>query len=388
MQAREHAVWERSFPVGYVLAYEDADGEKQYGARCVSAEGVFADPVPPPREVLTLRGCTPAGPLLEAVASASGPYRPFPEIRVGVRDDRQPLQWWTLVDTTVLAHRPSATDPDLVDITVGTGVREEHSWPQPLPASPRFELFAGGRAASVSAGSCQGIDGLFTARRPAPPLPLRLIGCEPAEPLLAVLRRPRAWERDWAQLWALDRNGRRMTRLEVGLGIQDARPSVLGGTLLDITLSDGGERPSLIARSIWETWYEGIPTTPNQWAAHSAQGREEWLKMTAMGMNGQRPDRSGGEHNLDGRFATDVPGLHLAMAEALLGPGHYFGRAYDAFKDCLSGGFGIVPPFTLVWHDAGIARQALADDVSQEGLTYFEDVVRLLELRGATVVLD
>ncbi|SEE06167.1 hypothetical protein [Streptomyces sp. TLI_105] len=50
MQVREHAVWERSFPVGYVL-----------------------------------------------------------------------------VDTTVAAHQPNATNPDLVDITVGTGVREEHS---------------------------------------------------------------------------------------------------------------------------------------------------------------------------------------------------------------------------------------------------------------------
>ncbi|MFD0076410.1 barstar family protein [Streptomyces sp. NPDC127166] len=344
--------------------------------------------MPPPREVLTLRGCAPAGPLLEAVASARNTHHLLPEICVEVWDDRQPVQWWTLVDAAIIAHRPNAANPDLTDITVGAGIREEHSWSQSLPASPRFELFAGGLVTSASAGSCQGVDGLFTVRRPAPPLPLQLIGCEPAEPLLAALREPRTWERDRAQLWALDRDGRGMMRLDVGLGIEDARPSVLGGTLLDITLGDGGERPSLMARSIWETWYEGIPATPNQWAAYPTQGREEWLEMTAIGMNDQRPDLACGEHHLDGRFATDVPGLHLAMAEALLGPGRYFGREFNAFKDCLSGGFGIALPFTLIWHDADIARRALADDVSAEGLTYFEDAVRLLERFGATVVLD
>ncbi|MER6183881.1 hypothetical protein [Streptomyces sp. NPDC001652] len=75
------------------------------------------------------------------------------------------------------------------------------------------------------------------------------------------------------------------------------------------------------------------------------------------------------------------------MAEALVGPGHYFGREWNAFRYCLGGGFGIAAPFTLVWHDSHIARQAFADDVSGEGLTYFEEIVQLLERRGATVEL-
>ncbi|WP_437063092.1 barstar family protein [Streptomyces sp. enrichment culture] len=102
-----------------------------------------------------------------------------------------------------------------------------------------------------------------------------------------------------------------------------------------------------------------------------------------------QPDRSGGEHHLDGRFGTDVPGLHCAIAEALLGPGRCLGREWNAFKDCLGGGFGVVPPFTLTWHDSEVARRALADVVEDPKgrLSYFEEIVRLLERCGVTVLL-
>lgn len=76
------------------------------------------------------------------------------------------------------------------------------------------------------------------------------------------------------------------------------------------------------------------------------------------------------------------------MAEAIVGPGRYYGWGGDAFDDCLAGGFGVKPPFTLVWHDAAVAREALADVVSGGGLGYFEEIVRLLRERGVTVVLD
>ncbi|MFJ5921793.1 barstar family protein [Kitasatospora sp. NPDC092948] len=116
-----------------------------------------------------------------------------------------------------------------------------------------------------------------------------------------------------------------------------------------------------------------------------------WLDLTARGRRvpEPRPDRSGGVHHLDGRFVTDVPGLHCAMAEALLGPGRYFGREWNAFKDCLGGGFGVAPPFTLTWHDSEVARRALADVVEDPAgrLPYFEEIVQLLERWGVTVEL-
>lgn len=92
-------------------------------------------------------------------------------------------------------------------------------------------------------------------------------------------------------------------------------------------------------------------------------------------MSGQGPDRPGGTHHLEGRFVTDVPGLHRAMAEALVGPGGYFCREWNAFKDCLGGGFGMTLPFTLIWHDADVARRALAGVVSDpdEGFSNFEE---------------
>jgi hypothetical protein len=99
---------------------------------------------------------------------------------------------------------------------------------------------------------------------------------------------------------------------------------------------------------------------------------------------------SGSTYHLDGRFVTDMPGLHCAMAEALVGPGGYFGCEWMAFKDCLAGGFGIALPFTLVWHDSDVARQALADAYGdpEEQHNYFEEIVDLLRRYGATVVLE
>ncbi|MGW7205627.1 hypothetical protein [Streptomyces sp. NPDC054837] len=38
------------------------------------------------------------------------------------------------------------------------------------------------------------------------------------------------------------------------------------------------------------------------------------LELTATGVGERRPDRSGGVHRLDGRFVSDEPGLHCAMA--------------------------------------------------------------------------
>ncbi|WPO76296.1 barstar family protein [Streptomyces sp. KN37] len=391
MQIADHAAWDRGFPVKYLLVREDEEGEEKYWGRCASVEGMFVDKVPPKREVLTLRGCTPTGSLRDALSPAAESTGLLGDVCVEVWDEQQPLQWWTLVDAVVLAHQPNRCDPALVDVVVGAGVEEEHAWDHTLPASPRFKLFAGTTMAASPAGDCAGVDGLFVSRGSPPSTPLHLIGCEAAESLLAVLRQPRKWDRDWVQLWALDHYGEVMYRHNVYLRVEKTRPSVLGGALVDITLVDGGDdRPTLLARPIWETWYRGAPTTRNQWAPHSAQGRSEWLDLTATRLSGQRPDRSGGTHHLDGKFVTDVPGLHCAMAEALVGPGGYFGREWNAFKDCLGGGFGVALPFTLIWHDADVARRALEDVVSDpdEGLSYFEDIVRLLKRCGVTVVLQ
>ncbi|MEU7607312.1 barstar family protein, partial [Streptomyces sp. NPDC041003] len=80
------------------------------------------------------------------------------------------------------------------------------------------------------------------------------------------------------------------------------------------------------------------------------------------------------------------PARHALQVGLRLGPGGYYGRCWNSLFDCLSGGFGAVPPFTLVWHDFEVARRALAG----EGMTadsYAEEVVGRLRGFGATVEL-
>ncbi|MFE7186930.1 barstar family protein [Streptomyces erythrochromogenes] len=181
-----------------------------------------------------------------------------------------------------------------------------------------------------------------------------------------------------------------MTRYRLDLHTVEARPSVLGGALIDVTITDpGNDRPTLAARAVWEIWSDGVPTRHKQWAQFDAEGRSEWLDLTRVGPYG--PDGlSGGTYHLDGQHVTDRNGLLLALGEALLGPGANYGRCLDSVADSLCGGPSVVPPFTLVWHHADIARHALAGHILHHlgGLSYFEETVNLLRKRGVTVVLQ
>ncbi|MFF0298388.1 hypothetical protein ACFYST_33615 [Kitasatospora sp. NPDC004614] len=58
-------------------------------------------------------------------------------------------------------------------------------------------------------------------------------------------------------------------------------------------------------------------------------------------------------------------------------------------KDYLGGGPAVVPPFTLVWHNAEIACGALAGYVldHRTGDTHFDVTVELLREYGVTVEL-
>ncbi|XMA35909.1 barstar family protein [Streptomyces albogriseolus] len=390
VRVEEHAKWGRDVPVRYLLVREDEDGVEQLWGKCAAVEGLFVEPAPLPREVITLRGCRPQGAPGDGLAQPGGTPQVLGELTIEVQDGTVPRQWWTLVDAAVLAHPPHPDDPARYDIVIGAGVTSDDLRCSP-PAAPRFELFAGPGAST--AGGCTAVDGLYRTREEPAPVPLRLIGCEPADPLLRALRRPRLVDKDWGHLLVLDRHGAAMASLVVRLALSETRPSVLGGTLVDITLADGGDqRPTPADRAVWVHWFQGPPEAPNQWAAYDTRSRAAWLDLTprAWRTSAPRPDRSGGVHRLNGRFVTDVPGLHCALAEALLGPGRYFGREWNAFTDCLCGGFGVVPPFTLRRHDSEVARRSLADvvDDPEKGLSYFEEVVAHLERCGVSVVLE
>jgi hypothetical protein len=219
---------------------------------------------------------------------------------------------------------------------------------------------------------------------------VHLIGCEPAAPLLDLLCRPLPQEGDPITLWCLDRHGRTMTRYRLDLDTVEAHPSVLGGALIDVAVTDpGDDRPTLAARAVREIRSDGVPSRPNQWAQLDAEGRSEWPDLTSVGPYGLQ-GLSGGTYHLDGQHVTDRAALLLAPGEALLGPGANYGRDLDPAVDCLCGGPCAVPPFTLVWHHADIARHALAGHILHHigGLSSFEEIVNLLREKGVTVVLQ
>ncbi|MFD9689837.1 barstar family protein [Kitasatospora sp. NPDC059088] len=396
MRSEEHAGWERDFPVRYLLVREDIDGEGEgvLWGRCAEVEGLFTDPLPLPREVLTLRGCPRGSLLVQAVAAVAEPVRLLGEGMLSIEPEDPsndgPARFWDLEDTAVLAQWPTPGDPGCVDILVGTGVREDDFWGgRRLPSSPRFDLWFPSIRGDSPSGGCRSIDGLLTPRPRRPTRPVHLIGCEPAAPLLALLCRPLPQQSGPITLRCLDRHGRTMTRHRLDLATVEARPSVLGGALIDVTVTDpGDDRPTLAARAVREVWSDGVPTRPGQWARFDAEGRSAWLDLTHGGPYGPE-GLSGGTYHLDGQHVTDRAGLLLALGEALLGPGANYGRDLDAMTDCLAGGFSVVPPFTLVWHHADIARDALAGHVLHHGggLSYFELTVHLLREYGVTVEL-
>jgi hypothetical protein len=94
---------------------------------------------------------------------------------------------------------------------------------------------------------------------------------------------------------------------------------------------------------------------------------------------------------LDVAHIDDLTSFFCALGEAVNGPGGYFGRTTRALEDCLIGGFGAEPPFTLqitdqvrleqvlgsdalaAWAGDGIAR---ADYLDEDGKTWLEDAGR------------
>lgn len=391
--------WRRDIPLRYVLVSEEWDGEQTLWARCADADGLFVDPVPR-REVLTLVACEPTGRLLKAVEKAvertgSGAGADLEPVGLGELsvivdhpDECAPSgygeHYWDLDDAVVLRSRPSEADPLRVDVVIEAEVTGPRGTREPEEAEIHLRNGPGG-----AIGHCRRIADLYVDRPARTPRPMRLIGCEPTEQLLSRLVRPRA-AGDPVELWALDRTGRVIRADEtqtVSMHITESRPSMAGGALIDVSLAQGPMRPpGSAARPVWDAWYEGAPTGRNEWARIPPDGRDEWLRFTSASP-GEIP--ADGTCHLDGRFVTDVAALKCALGEAVAGPGKHFAQCWGVLQGCRCGGDAVPGPFTLVWHDAEIARQALASvsvDAAGE-LTYFESTVRFLEGLGITVVL-
>ncbi|MEV0561763.1 barstar family protein [Dactylosporangium sp. NPDC050588] len=349
------ASWAWPFPVRALVV---ADGGQLLG-RCAAVDGLFVD-VAVPREIVTLRGCRP-GPVPGHLGRAW-----IEGLIAG-----EAVRWWELDDAEILTV--GAADAGLVDVVLGAGVRSVDELRGAGPAT-RFDLSGPGRVVVASADAADGLD----VHRPPPPRrSLRLIGLEP-------LTAPGAWPDSEVRVLPLDDTGRAMAEIDVSAPVEATVASVLGGGLLDVRVP-AFDLPGQDARPAWEIWRRGRPREPGLWRDLAEPAREAWLDLTYGTLEAGRPDRSGGVHHLTGGDVTDHTGLHCALSEAIAGPGGYYGREWNALRDCLGGGFGVAPPFTLIWHGFAASGRVFDRDPAS-GRTYQDDIVDLLRRRRVVVV--
>ncbi|MGW0823377.1 barstar family protein [Streptomyces sp. NPDC002845] len=339
--------------------YDGEDGNEETWALCADAQDLFADPRPPARGTYELLGCAPEGELKTALSRArtegSAPLGP---LVLGILDKKgEQVGEWCLEEVRVLGDRPCARDLSLLDITVEGAAPDDNAYdyPQCPPLSPGYRLLG---AADERLGTCR--DLAYVREEHPEPVepPLRLLGCTPRGALRSALD---AGEEDLghAKLLRIDARGR-VVQSAVEGELTAWIPSARGRGLVDLTLEPWSERPPTAAEEVWELWGSGRPPEPNRWAACGPDGRDFWLGTALANHEYGQPDApAGATYHLDGRHITDEPGFFCAIGEAVNGPGGYFGRNYPALDDCLSGRWGAAWPFTLVWHDAEVARMCL-----------------------------
>ncbi|MFE7098531.1 barstar family protein [Streptomyces erythrochromogenes] len=290
------------------------------------------------------------------------------------------LDAWLLEDAESLGPRPGT------DGLVLTGL-DDHL-PPPEDHHGTVLLHDGRRRL----GSCRGFTRALPPGRLDPPIVLR--GLAPGEELRQALEaatRP-VLDLGEAVLHVRDDRGEPFAELPLWVTVSDRRPSALGANLIDLELEGKLSDPvPEAARPLWEQWLTGVPRTSSAWAGLDTRQRWAWLDHV---LRRPRPykgvDRpSGHAYELDGRHVTDVPGLYLALGEAVNGPGCYLGADLHALADCLGGGFGYSGPATLLWRNSAVAREHLSHALAPDGRPYdlFAGVLDVLAERRMRVTL-
>ncbi|MFD6819860.1 barstar family protein [Streptomyces sp. NPDC060085] len=169
-----------------------------------------------------------------------------------------------------------------------------------------------------------------------------------------------------------DDQGIALTEQRLRTEVRAWRPSSLGSHLIDLELDGELEPVPEHAQAIWNLWLTGPPDPEGSWASLDTRQREAWLDLVReRGCRLKDQERPlGHTYVLDGRHITEIPGLYLALGEAVQGPGGYFGGNLDALVDCLRGDFGYNAPATLLWRQAAVAREHLAHLLGSDGGLY------------------
>ncbi|MEU8924519.1 barstar family protein [Kitasatospora sp. NPDC048545] len=239
--------------------------------------------------------------------------------------------------------------------------------------------------------------GLFTPLKDDHRL-VDLRGCAPEGGLLAAL--DRVGGRDAcagnAYLTLLDAAGATMGSYFVGgVTVTAVKPSALSKDLFDVTVRLWCQNALPGSAGVWELIRTGQLNRNGLWRSMGPAGRLAWLSV-AMLSRGYRHridngDRAPGHvFRMDGRQVVDVDSFYCALGEAVDGPGGYFGWNLDALDDCLGGGWGASPPFTLEWQHSEVARTRLVRQraLHQGTETLFEVLLEIFADHGVKVVLQ
>ncbi|MGW6854872.1 barstar family protein [Streptomyces xanthophaeus] len=359
----------------------EADGEGRGRARytltgaedgqvwgvCAEAEGLFGTPW---RHGYALSGWVPEG------AGISG----WTGHEVWWVPQDAALGPWLLQDAESLDHFLDADGPVLIG-------RDGHDDP-PQAHGGAVRLHDGRRWL----GTCRE----FTRVLPPRPVeaPVLLRGTAPGDELRRTLETAPRLPLDLGEavLSVRDGRGEPFAELRLWVTVSAWHPSVHGAGLIDLELEGKLSVPvPEQARPLWEHWLAGPSRTPGAWAGLDTRQRRAWLDHVRERRVRPAPDgrASGRSHTLDGRHVTDVPGLYLALGEAVNGPGGYLGGCPSSLADCLGGSSGYTAPGTLLWRDAATAREHLSNALEPDGRPYdlFGEVLGILAEFRMRVVL-
>ncbi|MGA5206452.1 barstar family protein [Streptomyces variegatus] len=321
---------------------------------CAEVEGLFREPE---RATYELFGWVPDG----------AEVRGWVGSRVWLVPEDRTIDPWLLEDAESLRPQPRTDALVLTGMDDYMGPPEGHRAPVRLHDGYRW------------LGSCREFARVLPGEQAAPSLVLR--GLSPAGRLRQALATGtrRALDLGEARLEIRDDSGEPFTDRLLRPRIRAWRPSLHGPDLIDLELDEELDRPVPgHVRPLWNRWLAGPPEIPGRWADLDARQREAWLELVReRGCRREHQGRPAGQrYELDGRHITDVPGLFLALGEAVNGPGGYFGGCVDALADCLRGNFGYTAPATLLWRDVAPARGHLSHVLTPEGEPY--DLVALV----------
>ncbi|MGW2839591.1 barstar family protein [Streptomyces sp. NPDC001493] len=258
-------------------------------------------------------------------------------------------------------------------------------------------------------GFARGVEGLFTpvgegaeageaeaGEDEAGERRVLLTGCRPEGGLLKALGHIGGRRAGAGNAWLsfLDPDGAVIGSYFVNTVIaMDVRPSAHGAGLVDLSVElwCGDAMPG--SDAVWEIVRAGGPDRPGLWRGLSTAEQWAWLSVALWSHEWRRQGKAdapkGRTVTLDGRYTVDPNSFWCAIGEAVNGPGGYFGWNLDALNDCLFGGWGAAPGFTLDWVNSADARARLTEAVpSGDGeVTLFDVILQVFEGRGVTVVL-